>query len=478
MHITVFGLVAYLAALVPAHAQSLTVGRTSGRPGQSVSLAGSGFGKSEAIDVFVDTTDTELVVSNSAGNLNSSVSIPASVQPGTHYLTAIGRRSGDAAQVAYNVTTAWAQEGFGVAHLSWNPYENTISSANVATLGLLWSRHISTNGSTPAVVNGKVFVTSLSGLLALSSATGAVLWNKLPDAQFAGSPTVAGNFVYAITSFNAPVLYALNATTGATVWTQTLAQSDASPIVVNGIIYVACNNGTMYALKAATGALLWSSTLGGTVTQSSDAAVVDGTVYVGSGSAIYALDAATGAQIWSFATGSTIERSPSVANGIVYVGSDDGNVYALRAGTGATLWTYTTGSAVYQSPAVAAGIVYIGSQDDHLYALDAHTGALHWAFTASNVLGNAIVANKVVYATARDGSLHALDATTGVLLANAHFGYTVVGNPVVSDGVLYLNTFSNGVYAFGLLAGVNAQKAHVSAPSIMSLHPDRRLKVR
>ena len=41
-----------------------------------------------------------------------------------------------------------------------------------------------------------------------------------------------------------------------------------------------------------------------------------------------------------------MESSPAVANGVVYVGSDDGNVYALNASTGAKLWSYATGDYV------------------------------------------------------------------------------------------------------------------------------------
>jgi outer membrane protein assembly factor BamB len=49
-----------------------------------------------------------------------------------------------------------------------------------------------------------------------------------------------------------------------------------------------------------------------------------------------------------------------VANGVVYVGSDDGNVYALSASTGAELWSFTTPGPVSSSPAVADGVVYVG----------------------------------------------------------------------------------------------------------------------
>jgi len=52
----------------------------------------------------------------------------------------------------------------------------------------------------------------------------------------------------------------------------------------------------------------------------------------------------------------------------VYVGSYDQNVYALNASTGSLLWKYTTNSDVPSSPAVANGMVYVGSDDGNLYA--------------------------------------------------------------------------------------------------------------
>jgi outer membrane protein assembly factor BamB len=59
-----------------------------------------------------------------------------------------------------------------------------------------------------------------------------------------------------------------------------------------------------------------------------------------------------------------------VANGVVYVGSDNGNVYALNASTGSKLWSYTTGRSPYStsSPAVVNGAVYVGSWDGKVYA--------------------------------------------------------------------------------------------------------------
>jgi serine/threonine-protein kinase len=78
--------------------------------------------------------------------------------------------------------------------------------------------------------------------------------------------------------------------------------------------------------------------------------------------------------------------SPAVANGIVYVGSEDHNVYALDAKIGGVVWSFLTGDMVHFSPAVAKGVVYIGSNDRNVYALDAATGAKVWNYTTRETL--------------------------------------------------------------------------------------------
>jgi outer membrane protein assembly factor BamB len=58
-----------------------------------------------------------------------------------------------------------------------------------------------------------------------------------------------------------------------------------------------------------------------------------------------------------------------VANGVVYIGSQDDNVYALNAATVAKLWNYSIGGVIGDaSPAVANGVVYIGSLDGTVYS--------------------------------------------------------------------------------------------------------------
>ena len=44
-------------------------------------------------------------------------------------------------------------------------------------------------------------------------------------------------------------------------------------------------------------------------------------------------------------------------------------LYALNATTGALLWSFTAGGFVYSSPAAADGVVYVGSYNGNVYAL-------------------------------------------------------------------------------------------------------------
>ncbi len=81
----------------------------------------------------------------------------------------------------------------------------------------------------------------------------------------------------------------------------------------------------------------------------------------------------------AYTTGGAVESSSAVANGVVYIGSDDGNLYALNASTGAKLWSYNSGHLLEKSsPAVANGVVYGGSNPSSAFALNARTGHKLW----------------------------------------------------------------------------------------------------
>src|SRR5260370_20114166 len=96
---------------------------------------------------------------------------------------------------------------------------------------------------------------------------------------------------------------------------------------------------------------------------------------------------------WTASTRSYILSSPTVANGIVYVGSSDVLLYALDAKTGKVLWLHVAKDDVGSSAAIANGIVFAGSDDHNLYALNARTGAPVWAYpTVGAIWSSPVVA--------------------------------------------------------------------------------------
>jgi outer membrane protein assembly factor BamB len=167
-----------------------------------------------------------------------------------------------------------------------------------------------------------------AGFISSPAVGNAVCNNVLTPAVFVGSEL--GN------------VYALNAATGGPpCWTYPTPGVELdSPAVatelINGVqtpvVYVGAEVGVtgdnLYALNANTGAFIWSALK--VVGVESSPAVANGVVYVGADDKnLYALDATTGAMLTYRTTFGIVDSSPAVANGVVYVGSRDGGLYAF-----------------------------------------------------------------------------------------------------------------------------------------------------
>ena len=143
------------------------------------------------------------------------------------------------------------------------------------------------------------------------------------------SPAVADGIVYFGGSL---FLYALDASTGEEKWKlKTGSRVESSPAIAEGTAYIGSADGNLYAADIETGEEKWKFKADARVDTSVDssAAVVGDTVYFGD-RLVYALDIETGEKKWSFETEGFVESSPVVADGVVYIGSNDGSVYALE----------------------------------------------------------------------------------------------------------------------------------------------------
>jgi hypothetical protein len=82
---------------------------------------------------------------------------------------------------------------------------------------------------------------------------------------------------------------------------------------------------------------------------------------------VYALDADSGEEQWRFGSLGACQTSPTVADGTVYVGANDGSVYALDAETGEKQWSHETYDEVKASMSIAGGTLYVVPQGDTMW---------------------------------------------------------------------------------------------------------------
>ena len=432
-----------------------------GPPTSQAQVVGNGFDPNATIDLYFDSTDVGLVVTDNNGSFGlalkaptlrqsgGAILIPADAVPGTHTITAVERITEIQAQVAFTVRTDWAQYQFDPQHTGFNPYENVLSPSTVGNLTLRWTYPTGQYTywkASPMVVNGAVYV-SAQDFFALNASTGALLWDTVPPPSF-NMPAVANGVVYTCGGGQGwGGAWALNATTGVTIWYKPLEYDTCSgaPTFANGVLYLSEAPTGVSAVDAATGTILWNFDL--TPWIQGSPAVANGMVYFAAAdNNVYALNAATGVLVWKYATGAPIGSTPAVANGVVYVGSNDDNFYALNATTGALVWKYAMTGVAYDA-AVANGVVYVTS--DALYAFNAATGALLYktAWTPAYV---PTVANGVLYVGGPSHNLYAVDASTGAVLWSYPTGNWVEVAPTVVNGMLYFASLDGNFYAFGL----------------------------
>lgn len=162
-----------------------------------------------------------------------------------------------------------------------------LASGDVAALNaqtgavIWWNGGFSYNGfgNEAVVADGYLYLTTFGSLFVLNASTGKLLWHyfsSYPSDSYAVA--VADGIVYV--GLGKRTFYAFAEKTGHLLWTfQSASMVLASPAVANGVVYLCYSTtGKLFALDARSGAKLWSYD-GGFYT--SPPIVVNGMVYIG-----------------------------------------------------------------------------------------------------------------------------------------------------------------------------------------------------
>ena len=128
---------------------------------------------------------------------------------------------------------------------------------------------------------------------------------------------------------------------------------------------------------------------------------------------------------WVYRLDGSSPRGPTVANGVVYVGTDRGKLYAVSAQDGKKLWDVQLEAEPTSPITVADHRLFLQLSNGHLLALSASNGAVDWTFSVpqpSLLLrrnSGIVVAGQTLYTGFADGKLIALNADNGAELWRA-----------------------------------------------------------
>jgi len=274
--------------------------------------------------------------------------------------------------------------------------------------------------------NGLVLVGTSEGILiALRQEDGHEIWRSPLSSEMLSAAQVDADVVVVQTMDGKAS--GLNALNGEKLWTYATSvppltlRASASPLLENGIAYLAFANGNFVALNQRNGLLLWEQRI-------------------------------------SFPQGrNELERlinfdgKPLVSGNDLYVASYQGNAVSLEKTRGRLQWEERV-SAIGQL-ASAEGNLYLTQSDDSVVALKMATGRRLWENKdmANRRLTAPVVLGEYVIVADGEGYLHMMRQSDGSFAGRKHLWSDSVRNPLLSDGEkLYLLTDDGNLRAFQL----------------------------
>ena len=239
------------------------------------------------------------------------------------------------------------------------------------------------------------------------------------------------------------------------------SQLTAPPIVAGGLVYVLDAESHVYAFDARTGAAAWDKSL-------------------------VPEDLSSGGRRWfQIFRGSGVNEAKGFGGGIafdngkIFAATGWGTVVALDAKTGNALWTVRTIVPLHSAPVVADGRVYIITQENQAQALDVNDGRVLWehrgTVESAGILNSASVGvtGDTVIVPYTSGELFALRAQNGTQAWTDTLSRTgnitaltvindIAGRPVIDRNMVFAVSHSGTMAAINLRSGSRAWTRNIA----------------
>lgn len=201
--------------------------------------------------------------------------------------------------------------------------------------------------------------------------------------------------------------------------------------------------------------------------------VGDGLVYIGAyDNNVYALEAKNGSFVWKYATDGGIASTPFFYKDRLIFGSEDRLIYAVTSHRGKILWTCPTEGKVRSSVRVDFEHAFVGSDDGRLYAINAQSGRVIWRFEAAGpIRSTPIIDTEIVYVGSDDGHLYAVNMQTGKMKWKFRTNRSVISSPTIYEDLILFGSQDWTFYALNKTSSwsiwrTRTNQAIISSPTV------------
>ncbi len=253
-------------------------------------------------------------------------------------------------------------------------------------------------------------------ILVLSLSYASLVWEFSTDGATTSKPVLfQGAIVMASDDGN---LYALDPATGAKKWQAAVGRRPADMVIADNAIYLAVSGGKVMKLGA-NGAKQWETDLNRTnnVTRIYGAAVNQKTVYVTADNGVYAIEKNGSLRSRLSYFNESVLSAPAAGADFVVYGM--GGQLLRQADSGVVAWraALPEGSFWQSRPVIEGNVIYVGALDDSMHAYILTNGMEIWSARTRNwVTSTPLVRENVVYFGSNDGNVYAVQGGDGNII--------------------------------------------------------------